>query len=78
MGGLGKTTVSQKLFDRKQVVDRFEKRVWVSVSQTVNEEETMKSVLKQLGEDVNGMDMAQMLPKMKRLLGNKNNLIVNG
>ncbi|KAJ6980091.1 disease resistance RPP13-like protein 4 [Populus alba x Populus x berolinensis] len=35
MGGLGKTTVSQKIFDSKQVVDRFEKRIWVSISQIV-------------------------------------------
>ena len=76
MGGLRKTTVSQKIFDSKQVVDRFEKRIWVSISQTVNEEEIMKTVLKQLGEDVNGLDMAQMLPKIKQLLENKNYLIV--
>ena len=36
----------------------------------------MKTVLKQLGEDVNGLDMAQMLPKIKQLLENKNYLIV--
>jgi len=50
--------------------------IWVSISQTVNEEEIMKTVLKQLGEDVNGLDMAQMLPKIKQLLENKNYLIV--
>ncbi|KAG5235615.1 NBS type disease resistance protein [Salix suchowensis] len=43
------------------IADRFEKRVWVSVSQTVNEEETMKSVLKQLEEDGYGMDMNYLI-----------------
>ncbi|KAG6756537.1 hypothetical protein POTOM_039967 [Populus tomentosa] len=73
---VGKTTVSQKIFDSKQVVDRFEKRIWVSISQIVSEEEIMKTVLKQLGEDVNGLDMAQMLPKINQLLENKNYVIV--
>ncbi|EEF27826.1 conserved hypothetical protein [Ricinus communis] len=76
MGGLGKTTITQKIFNNKQVVDRFEKRIWVSISQTFNEEEIMKTMLKQLGEDVNGLDMAQMLPKIKQALENRNYLIV--
>lgn len=75
MGGLGKTTITHKIFNNK-VVDRFEKRIWVSISQTFNEKEIMRTMLKQLGEDVNGLDMAQMLPKIKQALENRNYLIV--
>ena len=32
----------------------------------------MKTMLKQLDQYVNGLDMAQTLPKIKRLLENKN------
>jgi len=76
IGVLGKTTISQKIFNSKQLVDRFVKRVWVSLSQIVSEEEIMKTMLKQLGQYVNGLDMAQTLPKIKRLLENKNCLAV--
>ncbi|KAF2285880.1 hypothetical protein GH714_008666 [Hevea brasiliensis] len=76
MGGLGKTTITQKIFNNRQVVDRFDKRIWVSLSQNFNEEEIMRTMLKQLGEDVNGLDMAQMLPKIKQALENRNYLIV--
>jgi hypothetical protein len=76
IGVLGKTTISQKIFNSKQLVDRFVKRVWVSLSQIVSEEEIMKTMLKQLGQYINGLDMAQTLPKIKRLLENKNCLAV--
>ncbi|KAG6790548.1 hypothetical protein POTOM_006704 [Populus tomentosa] len=74
---LGTTTISQKIFNNsKQLVDRFVKRVWLSISQIVSEEEIMKTMLKQLDQYVNGLDMAQTLPKIKRLLENKNCLAV--
>jgi ribosomal protein L15E len=57
IGVLGKTTISQKIFNSKQLVDRFVKRVWVSLSQIVSEEEIMKTMLKQLGQYVNGLDV---------------------
>jgi len=44
IGVLGKTTISQKIFNSKQLVDRFVKRVWVSLSQIVSEEEIMKTM----------------------------------
>ncbi|KAJ6966599.1 hypothetical protein NC652_004224 [Populus alba x Populus x berolinensis] len=77
IGVSGKTTISQKIFNNsKQLVDRFVKRVWVSISQIVSEIEIMKTTLKQLDQYVNGLDMAQTLPKIKRLLENKNCLAV--
>ncbi|KAK8527306.1 hypothetical protein V6N13_085145 [Hibiscus sabdariffa] len=76
MGGLGKTTLTQKIFNNDTILERFEERIWVSISQTVNEEETMKTMLKQLGEDSYGLDMGQMLPKIKQALEGKDYLIV--
>ncbi|KAL4312490.1 hypothetical protein GQ457_01G005390 [Hibiscus cannabinus] len=76
MGGLGKTTLTQKIFNNDTILERFEERIWVSISQTVNEEETMKTMLKQLGEDSYGLDMGQMLPKIKQALDGKDYLIV--
>lgn len=76
MGGLGKTTITQKIYNNDLILERFEERIWVSISQTVNEEEIMKTMLKQLGEDAYGLDMGQMLPKIKQALEGKDYVIV--
>ncbi|KAF8410924.1 hypothetical protein HHK36_003461 [Tetracentron sinense] len=76
MGGLGKTTIAQKIFNDKDVVERFTKRIWVSVSQTINETAIMKSMLKQLGNDGNGCDDGMLLNMIQQELSNKTYLIV--
>ncbi|GAY63976.1 hypothetical protein CUMW_229970, partial [Citrus unshiu] len=38
MGGLGKTTIAQKIFNDREMVAHFEKRIWVPVSQNFSEE----------------------------------------
>ncbi|ESR55985.1 Disease resistance RPP13-like protein 4 [Citrus sinensis] len=38
MGGLGKTTIAQKIFNDREMVAYFEKRIWVPVSQNFSEE----------------------------------------
>ncbi|KAF8414046.1 hypothetical protein HHK36_002045 [Tetracentron sinense] len=76
MGGLGKTTITQKIFKDKLVVDCFEKRIWVSVSQTFSEPEIMRSMLKQLGEDESGSDIGELLHKIHQVLTDKRYLIV--
>ncbi|KAI8007734.1 Disease resistance RPP13-like protein 4 [Camellia lanceoleosa] len=48
MGGLGKTTIAQKIFNETHVIARFEKRIWVSISQTFSELDIMKSILRQI------------------------------
>ncbi|KAJ9153686.1 hypothetical protein P3X46_027104 [Hevea brasiliensis] len=48
------------------VTDHFEKNIWVAISKTLNEEDITRTMLKQLGEDANGLDMAQILPKIKK------------
>nr|GME02652.1 disease resistance RPP13-like protein 4 [Ipomoea batatas] len=76
MGGLGKTTIAQKVFNHKQVKDRFRKRIWVCVSQTYDEGELERSILDMLGVEYKGCNEGELQTKISELLLKNNTLIV--
>ncbi|XP_038691945.1 disease resistance RPP13-like protein 4 isoform X2 [Tripterygium wilfordii] len=78
MGGLGKTTIAQKVMNDREVRGYFEKMIWVSVSQNFDEERIMRSMLEQLqlGQEGLGSDKGQMLRRIHQLLEGKSFLIV--
>ncbi|TXG69730.1 hypothetical protein EZV62_004665 [Acer yangbiense] len=76
MGGLGKTTIAQKIFSDREVVSQFERTIWVSVSQDFSEERIMRGMLEQLGQYGTGSDQGQMLRKLHLELEGKTCLIV--
>ncbi|KAF5197405.1 Disease resistance rpp13-like protein [Thalictrum thalictroides] len=76
MGGLGKTTTAQSVYNDKEVEDHFEKRMWVSVSQTFTVEQIMRSLLKNLGDGSVTDDKDELLRKIHQYLQGKRYLIV--
>ncbi|XP_012436856.2 disease resistance RPP13-like protein 4 [Gossypium raimondii] len=77
MGGLGKTTIAQKVFNiEKEIDDHFDRRMWVSVSQTFTEEQIMRSMLRNLGDASVGDDANELLKKINQYLLGKRYLIV--
>ncbi|KAF3660632.1 putative disease resistance RPP13-like protein 4-like [Capsicum annuum] len=76
MGGLGKTTIVQKIYNDRQVNVRFQKKVWVSVSQTYDDLSMMKGILKQLNADDSGTDKRDLLNRIRVALSHKSYLIV--
>ncbi|GAA0186359.1 antimicrobial response protein [Lithospermum erythrorhizon] len=76
MGGLGKTTLAQKVFNDKKFEEHFERRIWVSVSQTFTEEQIMRSILRSLGDVSVGDDNNELLKKINQYLLGKRYLIV--
>ncbi|KAJ1259028.1 hypothetical protein BS78_10G122200 [Paspalum vaginatum] len=48
MGGLGKTTLAKKVFDSKDISDFFSTRAWITVSQSFDQKEIFKEMIKQL------------------------------
>ncbi|XP_058222997.1 disease resistance protein RPM1-like [Rhododendron vialii] len=52
MGGLGKTTLTKKVYDDATVKRHFQTRVWITVSETVKVEELLKDMIRQLFEEV--------------------------
>lgn len=76
MGGLGKTTIAHEVFNDREVEARFERRMWVSVSQTFTEEQIMRSMLRNLGDASLGDDRGELLRKINQYLIGKRYLIV--
>lgn len=48
MGGIGKTTVTKKVFDSKDLSDKFGTRAWITVSQSFDQKEIFKEMVKHL------------------------------
>ncbi|KAF4399510.1 hypothetical protein G4B88_022593 [Cannabis sativa] len=77
MGGLGKTTIAQKIFHDTDVLARFDKMIWVPVSRGYNEETLVRSMLERLGKHVSGIGSAsQLLGEVQHVLADKACLIV--
>ncbi|KAM3301674.1 hypothetical protein P3S67_016176 [Capsicum chacoense] len=76
MGGLGKTTIAQKIYNDRLVNVRFQKKVWVSVSPPYDDLSIMKGILKQLNADDSGTDKRDLLNRIRVALSHKSYLIV--
>ncbi|XP_026398399.1 disease resistance protein RGA2-like [Papaver somniferum] len=78
MGGLGKTTVSQKIYHDKRITDHFAVRCWIYVSEDFSPTRFVKTILKSLGQelahDQQTLDYLQSLLQEK--LGGKRFLVV--
>nr|GMC83026.1 disease resistance protein RPM1-like [Ipomoea batatas] len=48
MGGLGKTTLVKKIFDDARVINHFQLRVWLTVSETFKVDELLKDAIGQI------------------------------
>ncbi|XP_010238997.2 putative disease resistance protein RGA3 isoform X2 [Brachypodium distachyon] len=48
-GGVGKTTLAQKIYNDKKIKPDFQKQAWVCVSQECNEANLLKEILRNIG-----------------------------
>ncbi|KAJ6700351.1 DISEASE RESISTANCE RPP13-LIKE PROTEIN 4 [Salix purpurea] len=76
MGGLGKTTIAQKLFNDQHVAAGYDKMIWVSVSQVSSDRRIVRSMLDQLESHCSVSDETPLLHKLNELLKGKICLIV--
>ncbi|KAF8700079.1 hypothetical protein HU200_034440 [Digitaria exilis] len=51
MGGMGKTTLAQKIFNETTVQDHFKMKVWLSITQHFDEVEMLRTAIKHAGGD---------------------------
>ncbi|CAK7323839.1 unnamed protein product [Dovyalis caffra] len=76
MGGVGKTTLAKKVYDSLRVKDHFRCHAWVTVSQSYDKKELLKSILRKLYEAKNkccpenivAMDESSLIGELRNYL----------
>ncbi|XP_078161870.1 putative disease resistance RPP13-like protein 3 isoform X2 [Carex rostrata] len=75
-GGLGKTTLAQKVYNCGNVVEQFEVRIWVAISEKFEVIDVSKKIARQLNLDEQPNETEVILAKIHKSLGGKKYLIV--
>ncbi|KAM3704527.1 hypothetical protein ACJW31_03G011400 [Castanea mollissima] len=77
MGGMGKTTLAQLAFNHHEVMDHFEERIWVCVSEPFDQCRVAKAIVEALGvRDFNTIELQSLLEKICELIGGKKFFLV--
>ncbi|XP_038980019.1 putative disease resistance protein RGA3 [Phoenix dactylifera] len=74
MGGIGKTTLAQKIYNNENLRDNFtqKSRIWLCVSQDFSESDLLRSIIQQVGGDPGQAKEKEVLePMLSELLTNK-------
>ncbi|XP_030929470.1 disease resistance protein RPM1-like [Quercus lobata] len=84
MGGLGKTTLTKKVYDNQMVKGYFDYHAWISVSQSYKIEDLLRSIIKQFCEGrkelplsgIDAMDEQLLVNKLRDYLPQKRYVVV--
>ena len=77
MGGIGKTTLAQLAFNHHEVMDHFEERIWVCVSEPFDQCRVAKAIVEALGvRDFDTTELQSLLGKICELIGGKKFFLV--
>uniref|UniRef100_A0ACD5Y0N1 Uncharacterized protein n=1 Tax=Avena sativa TaxID=4498 RepID=A0ACD5Y0N1_AVESA len=76
VGGIGKTTLAQNVFNDEAIQDEFSKKIWLSVTQNFNEVELLRSVITEAGGQPAGNAKSALHRTLKDTLTGHKALIV--
>ncbi|PWA35308.1 NB-ARC domains-containing protein [Artemisia annua] len=78
MGGLGKTTLANKVFNDPYVMYHFQVRAWVTVSHTYEKSDLLIQILASIGSELDSVETSyyQLRDKLHKSLMNKRYFIV--
>ncbi|KAG1362123.1 putative disease resistance protein RGA3 [Cocos nucifera] len=79
MGGIGKTTLAQKIYNDEKLRDNFNQmpRIWLCVSQDFSESELLRSIIEQAGGNPREAKEKEVLePMLSQLIANKKFFLV--
>nr|ABO28719.1 truncated RB [Solanum verrucosum] len=77
MGGLGKTTLAQMVFNDQRVTEHFYPKLWICVSNDFDEKRLIKAIVESIeGKSLSDMGLAPLQKKLQELLNGKRYLLV--
>jgi disease resistance protein RPM1 len=83
MGGIGKTTLTKKVYDNESVKGHFDCRVWITVSQSYNVSKILMSMTKQIyqekeiaSEQIDMIDEITLISQLRKCLQQKRYVVV--
>ncbi|KAK8947658.1 putative disease resistance protein RGA3 [Platanthera guangdongensis] len=77
MGGIGKTTLAQKIFNHGKIQSKFQLKAWICVSQTYNEIELLKQLIRAAEVSYGEANTkAELVPVLKSAVSGKNLFLV--
>ncbi|XP_015697779.2 uncharacterized protein LOC102705118 [Oryza brachyantha] len=76
-GGIGKTTLAKKVFNDEAIQEAFDKKIWLSVTQDVNEVELLRTAIKSAGGGNAGdINKTLLVPALVDTIRNKRFFLV--
>ncbi|KAF3450671.1 hypothetical protein FNV43_RR06760 [Rhamnella rubrinervis] len=77
MGGIGKTTLAQLVYNNNAVKAHFDKRIWVCVSDPFDEAKIVKTIIEQLtGQEPKLVDLEALLQRLIESISDKKFFLV--
>ncbi|KQK02709.2 hypothetical protein BRADI_2g03200v3 [Brachypodium distachyon] len=77
MGGIGKTTLAQKIYNDQRILGRFQIHIWLCISETYNKTELLKQVIRMAGENYDKEESnAELLPILRDTIKGKSVFLV--
>jgi len=83
MGGIGKTTLTKKVYENESVKEHFDCSVWITVSQSYNVSKILMSMIKQIyqaketvPEQVDMTDQITLISQLRKCLQQKRYVVV--
>ena len=76
-GGVGKTTLAQKIYNHPKIKGTFSKQAWICVSQAYSQDTLLKEVLRNIGVDYNQDEtVGELIKKLAIAIKNKSFFLV--
>ncbi|KAG8378942.1 hypothetical protein BUALT_Bualt07G0037000 [Buddleja alternifolia] len=76
MGGIGKTTLARIVFENKYIVEKFDKRVWFTISQKYSMRDILLGMLRVIGVPGESETLAELGERLHKYLFGRRYLIV--
>ncbi|KAI9073436.1 hypothetical protein K1719_044621 [Acacia pycnantha] len=76
IGGLGKTTLAQQVFNDDRVVNHFDLRIWVCVSEDFGLRRLSKAIIESAGHVCGDLELESLQRRLQEALGRKRYLLV--